>query len=192
MTKRKGVNGKAKGSTFERRVAKYLTTWLTEHNIDGEFTRVPSSGGLRWKQNDSVVGDITLSSPTHETLCTFECKNQEKWSLWKLFGYHTVPANPKGPSTLQGFWGQACSDAARTETKFPTLIMTKNHRPIILVIPENINVVLAHRNELLDIGIRKRFVLHPDIKGTQYNDVIIVPFLKFLDIVDPQLLLEKK
>jgi len=187
------VNGKAKGSNFERKVAKYLTSWLKEHNIDGEFTRVPASGGLRWKKNETVIGDITLSSPTHETLCTFECKNQEKFSLWKLFGYHAIKKPKNSPSTLQEFWYQACSDANRTESKFPTLVMTKNHRPVLIIIPIDTNAVLANKEALYDIGTRKKFYFHKSVKlDRYYTDVLIVPFIKFLEIVEPELLLEKK
>ena len=68
---KKGINGKAKGSGFELRVAKILSKWSGE-----EFNRVPQSGGLRWKSDNNVTGDIV---PPFDMKCpvSFECKKVE-------------------------------------------------------------------------------------------------------------------
>ena len=65
------INSKNKGSTFERVIAKKLTEWSGH-----EFNRTPMSGGLRWKEDNSVVGDI-VPPPDLNFPFGIEIKKQE-------------------------------------------------------------------------------------------------------------------
>ena len=50
------INQKAKGNRNELMVCKVLEAWVGE-----PFSRVPSSGGLRWKDFNNAVGDVICS-----------------------------------------------------------------------------------------------------------------------------------
>lgn len=54
------VNSKAKGNRFERVVCKSFQNWSGY-----EFSRTPSSGGLRWKKADNISSDVICSDPKH-------------------------------------------------------------------------------------------------------------------------------
>ena len=72
-------NGKAKGSGFERLVAKAFS------DVFGvEFRRTPMSGG--WSHdNPQVAGDLVCMDPTFDFPFCIECKNSEGWKLESLF-----------------------------------------------------------------------------------------------------------
>ena len=65
---KKKVNGKAKGGVYERKIAKLMTEWTGV-----KFERVPASGGLHWKKDNRVYGDIVCNDPTFPFVV--ECKN---------------------------------------------------------------------------------------------------------------------
>lgn len=109
-----GVNGKNKGNKAERMVAKWFSNWTGY-----EFSRVPMSGGLRWKKTDNISGDLTCSDPKHSRyfqLCV-ESKSYNDLDWDKLF------RNKK--AQIQKFWEQCKSDSDRAN-KVPILFMRKN------------------------------------------------------------------
>lgn len=112
------VNSKNKGGKFEREVAKIIQRWTGY-----EFSRVPSSGGLRWKKTDNISGDITCSDPEHAGKFPFsvECK------FHKEINFEHILLGNKGCKVLE-FWDQATSDAERCN-KVPMLIMRYNGMP---------------------------------------------------------------
>jgi hypothetical protein len=58
------ANGKAKGSGWEREIAKFFTIWVTGNEKPYCYWRTPSSGALNTISNaDSVSGDIVSIRP---------------------------------------------------------------------------------------------------------------------------------
>lgn len=109
------INSKAKGSKFERTVAKMFS------EVYGvEFHRTPMSGGLHWKQANGISGDIVppddISFPY-----SVECKNVETdWDFDKIIS---------GTSEFWKWWEQAKSDSKEFD-KFPFLVFKKNRKEI--------------------------------------------------------------
>lgn len=116
----KKVNGKNKGARAERVIAKLFEKWTGY-----EFTRVPSSGGLRWHRKNDTVGDLICSDDTHSRYFTFsvECKSYQDINFQHLL----LDVKPK----ILGFWKQACDDALRSN-KIPLLLMRQNGMPRLL------------------------------------------------------------
>lgn len=116
MTKR--INSKAKGSEYERKIAKLLSKFWGE-----EFHRVPQSGGLRWGDDNRVAGDIT--TPIDSVFpFTVECKKREGWELEQVL---------KGTGDVEKWWNQAVNDSERVNLK-PLLIFSKNFAPSYVMV----------------------------------------------------------
>lgn len=111
--KRSGINSKAKGSDYERKIAKVLGDWYGE-----EFHRTPASGGLHWKEDNRVAGDIVTPPGSTYPFVT-ELKKRESWEFFHLL---------KGTGEMEKFWQQVSNDAARTGLK-PLLVFSKNFSP---------------------------------------------------------------
>ena len=92
--KPKKTNGKAKGNVFERKIAKIMTEWTGI-----KFERVPASGGLHWKKDNRVYGDIVCNDPDFPFV--IECKNREKWKMDNVF---------KGSAEVEKGWEQVTID----------------------------------------------------------------------------------
>jgi hypothetical protein len=117
-TGKKRVNSKAKGSEYERKIARLLGKWFGE-----EFHRVPQSGGLRWGTDSRVAGDI-VTHPESKYPFTTECKKREKWDLEQVL---------KGTGDVEDWWQQSVNDSERVHLK-PILIFSKNFAPDYLMI----------------------------------------------------------
>lgn len=132
MTERKKpINSKAKGSEFERRVAKVLSKWWGE-----EFHRTPASGGLHWHEDNRVAGDIVTPEKSKFPF-TVECKKREEWMLEQII---------KGTGEIEKWWTQALGDSERVGLK-PLLIFSKNFAP---------NYVMMHLDDFMGIDIESK------------------------------------
>lgn len=112
------VNSKAKGNRFERVVCKSFQNWSGY-----EFSRTPSSGGLRWKKADNISSDVICSDPKHSKKFPFsiEVKNYQEIKFEHiLLGLRSCK--------IISFWEQATKDAKRCG-KIPVLIMRYNSMP---------------------------------------------------------------
>jgi Holliday junction resolvase len=105
------VNSRKKGSRNERNLSKVFQQWTGY-----EFTRVPSSGGLRWQRKKDTVGDLICSDDKHSRYFTFsiEAKVRKVFTLNELL----LPINK---DTYQ-FFDQAKKDADRAN-KIPLLFI---------------------------------------------------------------------
>ena len=76
--KKLGKRSKAKGSNYERDVAKKFKAHYNE-----ELTRTPQSGGFAKKSSkaDEFRGDIVSLDENVELVLHIECKNAKTWSL---------------------------------------------------------------------------------------------------------------
>lgn len=108
------INSKKKGSRGERDLCKWWKEWTGY-----EFSRVPASGGLRWKKADNITSDIICTDDAHAHKFKFsiECKN------YKGITFNDIIKGTK--SDVLKFWLQACSDATRGK-KIPLLFMREN------------------------------------------------------------------
>lgn len=106
-----GVNGRNKGSCYERQIAKILTEWTKV-----ELFRSPMSGG--WGSN--TKGDITPKNAQEmvDWIFSIELKKHEGWNLEDL-----VKGTNKGK--MLDWWSQCSGDASKGG-KIPILIFSKN------------------------------------------------------------------
>lgn len=76
--KKLGKRSRAKGSNFEREVAKKFQAAYGE-----ELTRTPQSGGFAKKSSkaDEFRGDIVALDENIDLVLHIECKNAKTWSL---------------------------------------------------------------------------------------------------------------
>lgn len=111
-----GVNSKSKGSKAERELTKWFKQWT-----GFEFSRVPASGGLRWKGlANATTGDIVCTDDRHgrRFILSVECKSYKDINF-----EHLILGNKS--SKIMVFWNQALDDAKRGN-KIPILFMRYN------------------------------------------------------------------
>jgi hypothetical protein len=128
------ANGKAKGSSWERDVCKFLTKWLTGTEKPYVFWRSPASGGIATMsfENKELSGDIVAMRPEgafFTSTFSVECKVGYPKSS---FDKHL---KDNKNDEIKGFWSQACNDAFKTE-KLPLLIYKKTNFPALLGLRE--------------------------------------------------------
>lgn len=111
------TNSKNKGNRFERAICKFFKEWSGY-----EFSRVPQSGGLRWKKADNITSDVICTDDKHGRRFPFsiECK------FHKEIKFEDILLDNK--SKILEFWEQASGDAHRAK-KIPLLIMRYNNMP---------------------------------------------------------------
>lgn len=114
-----GKYSKNKGSGYELKTAKFMSAWW-----GGNFSRVPASGGLHWKGDQRVAGDIIppigLDFPF-----VIECKKREEWSMEHIL---LDIGQPKE------WWSQVVTDGRRVD-RTPLLIFSRNRAKDFVMIP---------------------------------------------------------
>lgn len=156
------LNAKAKGSDFERRVAKLFTTWSGH-----EFHRTPGSGSLHWANNNSVTGDL-VAPPELNFPVSVEAKKHEcDYCFMRIM---------VGSSEIWEFWKQACEDAARVAKKTPWLVFAKNRKPIYVM------MTLESYNFLADLNSEFKSLDNLHISKGE-NNTVIMEFEKVLEKV---------
>lgn len=113
-------NSKAKGSSFERNVAKKLSLWLSNGEAEDWVWRTASSGGKGTQVASSAYyyGDLCPVHPQANWLfdrVSIECKNVSRSQLF-LLNLFTKSRTP-----LRKFWQQARRDAKKSG-RYPVLI----------------------------------------------------------------------
>ena len=111
------INSKNKGNRNERRGCKLWSDWT-----GWEFSRVPASGGLRWKKQDDITGDIIC---TQKGIYNFKFSIEMKFHKDIEFNYLLL-GKKKNP--VIKFWDQCKRDAQRAD-KIPILFMRYNGMP---------------------------------------------------------------
>lgn len=148
------VNSKQKGSSFERKISKELSLWLSSGKRDDLFWRTHSSGGRftqrkkSGKNTSGQDGDITSTDKASElfsSLFSIECKHVKNLDLWSMI----TRINKK--DCIWKFWLQTKKQAEEAG-KIPVLIALQNYKPTLLV---SNNVFMFLINSIFDI--------HPDI-----------------------------
>lgn len=102
------INSRKKGARGEKHALEVLQNWTNK-----KFGRVPSSGGLNWK-NQMSSGDVICITDGHYFPYTVEVKNYRDINFAHLF--------TTDKADILKFWQQAERDAARVN-KVPLLMM---------------------------------------------------------------------
>lgn len=111
-------NGKKKGAKNERDLCKWFQQWSGY-----EFSRVPASGGLRWKNTENITGDIICSDDRYSRRFAFSVETK----FHKDINFeHLILGNTK--IKVIEFWKQALEDGVRGN-KTPLLFMRYNGMP---------------------------------------------------------------
>ena len=153
------VQGRKKGSKFERDIAKEISEWTGV-----EFKRTPMSGG--WAK----TGDITPKDPKAMVDFPFsiECKNQEVFSSAMLMD---CIGKRKFNASIKSWWKQ-CTDDAKKAKKKPLLVMTRAREPVFLMMELKIYLRLKlNRAGLIGKFPKLRIVLWQDLMKLKYKDV---------------------
>lgn len=147
---KKGINGKNKGSEYERKIAKSLSGWWQE-----PFQRTPASGGLQWQNDNRVAGDIVTPEKSKFPFVV-ECKKRENWNIEQLI---------KDTGDIEKWWAQVTKDCTRTSLR-PMLIFSKNFAP---------DYVMVLEQDFVDMTGNKEIKLpHFIVRGEKYNRVIML------------------
>lgn len=107
----KKINSKRKGDVNERETAKWLHRWTGV-----PFTRVPSSGGLRWKNTANVCGDVVCEDTDFHFPFSVETKHLKNISFDKKL---------RSNSKIRSIYNQCKRDADRSG-RVPFLMLRKN------------------------------------------------------------------
>jgi len=109
------ANSKKKGNKAERELCKWFQQWT-----GFPFTRVPASGGLRWKNTNATAGDIICDDERHSRRFQFSVESKS----YKDINFEHLILGNKSIKILE-FWKQANEDAERSG-KIPILFMRYN------------------------------------------------------------------
>ena len=128
LKKKKKVNSRAKGSTFERQIAKILNDRLGTT----EFSRTPGSGAFATTHSLpdhlKIYGD--LITPQNFKYC-LECKKgYNNQNLYSLYNHSSE------------FWKfiDQCQKDSEKCGKIPMVIFKQDRQPTLAIIPSNIVV----------------------------------------------------
>lgn len=111
-----GVNGRKKGQTAERKLAKLFSTWW-----GSDFARTPLSGGFataKFREDWNACGDLVTPDKTFP-FCV-ESKKVEGWTLEQML--------TSQKTHIHKWWEQTVQETP--EGKIPLLVFTKNHAPL--------------------------------------------------------------
>ncbi len=136
LKKKKKVNSRAKGSTFERQIAKILNVRLGTT----EFSRTPGSGAFATTHtlpdHLKIYGD--LITPQNFKYC-LECKKgYNNQNLYSLYNHSS------------DFWKfiEQCQKDSEKCGKIPMVIFKQDRQPTLAIIPSN---VVVESNNYIEI-----------------------------------------
>lgn len=174
------VNGKQKGSQYEREISKTLSLWLSNNKYDDLFWRSHSSGGRftqRFKNFKNTInqsGDITSTCKISEEFIkhfTIECKFYKEISLWDF-----VTGNKNG---IVKFWIQTINES-KSANKHPLLILKSNYKPVLLITNNYVSDKLKKISDVEEIMII----------NNEIENCVIYLFENFLNINPQQIIQE--
>lgn len=176
-------NSKAKGSAFEREIAKRLTFWLTGQSKEMCFWRSSNSGGT-FTTNKGATREMSgdLSGLTADAMKICDLINFELKT-----GYDSADLNlflkENKNEVLKNFWEQSCRDAKLTN-KEPLVIFRKKRMSNIWL---GLSVNLFQRFPILK---NYRFIMLSWGSECSLPAVVLLNFENFLQEVTPEKLLQ--
>jgi Holliday junction resolvase len=151
LKKKKKVNSRAKGSTFERQIAKILNDRLGTT----EFSRTPGSGAFATTHtlpdHLKIYGD--LITPQNFKYC-LECKKgYNNQNLYSLYNHSSE------------FWKfiDQCQKDSEKCGKIPMVIFKQDRQPTLAIIPSNIVVESNNYIEIHKEGQYYRVYMFDDL-----------------------------
>jgi len=173
----KSGGGKNKGSSFERKVCRILTKWITGKEHPEIFWRSASSGAK--STMDSIKGTATdmhgdIMAVNEEgfwftSKFLIECKFYKDVDIGKFL---------TGSGKLRDWWNQACEDGAKAN-KIPLLIFKRNGSPIYIMFNSfdcRFFEVCFSESKKWRIEIRDNCAIYP------YQIYLLEDFLDWIDI----------
>ena len=169
--KKKRVNGKSKGGSFERRIAVELSQWWSDCHRDDLFWRTASSGGRatqRKKKGKQTgdSGDIASTDP-------FSTAMTKVFSIELKCGYNSntldVLLRTPDKSGLTSFFNQAVESQSQSNARSWLVIHKIDRKPIVLYMPtDTFNELCLYRkeNKLPLVDIPYLNVVIPDYRVT--------------------------
>ena len=151
LKKKKKVNSRAKGSSFERQIAKILNDRLGTT----EFSRTPGSGAFATTHSLpdhlKIYGD--LITPQNFKYC-IECKKgYNNQNLYSLYNYS---------SEVWKFIDQCQKDSDKCG-KIPMVIFKQDRQPTLAIIPSNVVVRSNNYIEIHKEALHYRVYMFDDL-----------------------------
>jgi Holliday junction resolvase len=151
LKKKKKVNSRAKGSTFERQIAKILNDRLGTT----EFSRTPGSGAFATTHSLpdhlKIYGD--LITPQNFKYC-LECKKgYNNQNLYSLYNHSSE------------FWKfiDQCQKDSEKCVKTPMVIFKQDRQPTLAIIPSHVVVESNNYIEIHKEGVYYRIYMFDDL-----------------------------
>jgi hypothetical protein len=128
----KSGGGKQKGNSFENKIARMLSEWISEGKNKDLFCRSPASGA---KATINLKLGEMFSDQAGDIIATGE-KGFKLTSIFFIEAKHYQKLNIEGfvydsKAGITEFWIKACKEA-KEHNKLPMLIARQNNRPILL------------------------------------------------------------
>jgi hypothetical protein len=130
------MNSKNKGSSFERKICKLLSQWITSGERDDILWRSISSGAwntIKKRTTNTQIGDLTYIDPLGKPFIdkfAIECKSYKDVQMIKLFNENSI---------INKWWDKINEEAG---DKYPIIIFKENRSCEFVVIPYSIFDVL--------------------------------------------------
>lgn len=171
------ANGKAKGSGWEREIAKFFTIWVTGSDKPYCYWRSPSSGALATIAHaDSVSGDIIAIRPEGEFLTNiFSIEAKVGYPKADFFQHFKDVKS----DIIKDFWIQCIGDAEKSD-KYGMLIFKKKGLKPIVGIDDDIKIFLDEH-----ISLPKSLSLVYDDGTPKIN---FYDMTQFFNVVTPQII----
>lgn len=159
------INSNRKGKDNERVASKWFSEWTGQ-----PFTRVPSSGGLRWAGTANVCGDLVCENPDFNMPFTIETKHKKA-----LYFSPRLRNNSSVYSVLD----QCLEDCTRSGKK-PMLFLRKDGMPkgkyIVYFMQQDALYLQSFINPV-SIGLRNDGL---SIYGYNSDDLVTINFGDFV------------
>lgn len=152
------INSRSKGRRGESMACDFFHEWSGM-----KFTRVPASGGLRWKNTANTTGDIIADEPNYIFPFSIEAKNMGDINFSHLL--YDVD------SDIIKFWKQCFEDSKRGN-KIPMLLMRYNG------LKGGMFFVVLQKSFVESLGVifRPRLIYNNGLVITNTNELKKIPF----------------
>ena len=173
----------AKGGSFEREVSKSLSLWWTKGESDAVFWRTSNSGGRATVRSYKGLktmgqnGDITATNPIGQPLIDL-VSIELKRGYNKATPMNCMETKNKN-DTFFDFIKQSKRDAIKGEVPYWWLIHKRDRKGIMIYMP-------------LEFKTMARITKPYCVFRTKEVDFIGMPFISFLEKVNPSLFIQEK
>jgi len=178
------ANGKAKGSSFERDMARRLSLWINGSEKPYVFWRTAGSGGLAtiMAENADMGGDLMAIRDEGRFMTNL-------FSIELKTGYQDAEAfkhlKPNKSTEIEDFWKQCCRDAERSH-KYPCLIFKRKGYPTIIGLSRTIGDMFPWSSKLGAPFLKCVSLFFPFKDGQRYlPDLYMYSLEDFLNMVTP-------